>query len=86
VTGILYRSTGRKIDNPELLEAIRLTIINNMIQYHPVTATYSSYIFSFFSFLNENFADQFIWYQESSSQLAMGSTFGPEAPTEQVLD
>jgi hypothetical protein len=28
----------------------------------------------------------FIWYQESSSQLAMGSTFGPEAPTEQVLD
>ncbi|NP_001143395.1 ACT domain-containing protein DS12, chloroplastic [Zea mays] len=48
--------TGRKIDDPELLEAVRLTIINNMIQYHP----------------------------ESSSQLAMGATFGPEAPTEEV--
>jgi hypothetical protein len=35
VTGILYRSTGRKIGEPELLEAVRLTIINNMIQYHP---------------------------------------------------
>ncbi|KAK3123083.1 hypothetical protein QOZ80_8AG0623580 [Eleusine coracana subsp. coracana] len=53
---ITKSSTGRKIDDPELLEAIRLTIINNMIQYHP----------------------------ESSSRLAMGSTFGPEAPTEQV--
>ncbi|AQK65532.1 ACT domain-containing protein ACR11 [Zea mays] len=53
---MLYRFTGRKIDDPELLEAVRLTIINNMIQYHP----------------------------ESSSQLAMGATFGPEAPTEEV--
>ena len=26
-----------------------------------------------------------ICYQESSSQLAMGATFGPEAPAEQVL-
>lgn len=26
-----------------------------------------------------------IWYQESSSQLAMGATFGPEAPTEEVF-
>jgi hypothetical protein len=54
---ITKSSTGRKIDDPELLEAVRLTIINNMIQYHP----------------------------ESSSQLAMGATFGPEAPAEQVL-
>ncbi|XP_066385422.1 ACT domain-containing protein DS12, chloroplastic-like [Miscanthus floridulus] len=53
---ITKASTGRKIDDPELLEAIRLTIINNMIVYHP----------------------------ESSSQLAMGATFGPEAPTEEV--
>ncbi|KAL6843254.1 hypothetical protein ACP4OV_026967 [Aristida adscensionis] len=53
---ITKASTGRKIEDPELLEAIRLTIINNMIQYHP----------------------------ESSSQLALGATFGPEAPTEQV--
>ncbi|KAF0900135.1 hypothetical protein E2562_027451 [Oryza meyeriana var. granulata] len=49
-------STGRKIGEPELLEAVRLTIINNMIQYHP----------------------------EASSQLALGATFGPEPPTEQV--
>lgn len=53
---ITKASTGRKIDDPELLEAVRLTIINNMIVYHP----------------------------ESSSQLAMGATFGPEAPTEEV--
>ncbi|XP_072963340.1 ACT domain-containing protein DS12, chloroplastic-like [Typha angustifolia] len=49
-------STGRKVDDPELLEAIRLTIINNMIEYHP----------------------------ESSSQLAMGATFGVEPPSQQV--
>ncbi|KAJ1267894.1 hypothetical protein BS78_07G093900 [Paspalum vaginatum] len=53
---ITKASTGRKIDDPELLEAVRCTVINNMIQYHP----------------------------ESSSQLAMGATFGPEAPAEQV--
>ncbi|XP_051147956.1 ACT domain-containing protein DS12, chloroplastic [Andrographis paniculata] len=32
---ITKASTGRKVDEPELLEAIRLTIINNMIEYHP---------------------------------------------------
>lgn len=53
---ITKSSTGRKIDDPELLEAVRLTIINNMIQYHP----------------------------EASSQLALGATFGPEPPTEEV--
>ncbi|KAF3325792.1 ACT domain-containing protein DS12 [Carex littledalei] len=53
---ITKASTGRKIDDPELLEAIRLTIINNMIEYHP----------------------------ESSSQLAMGATFGIEPPAEEV--
>lgn len=54
---ITKASTGRKVDDPELLEAIRLTIINNLIEYHP----------------------------ESSSQLAMGATFGAEPPT-QVVD
>jgi UTP:GlnB (protein PII) uridylyltransferase len=53
---ITKASTGRKIDDPELLEAIRLTIINNMIEYHP----------------------------ESSSQLAMGATFGIEPPPQEV--
>jgi len=28
--------TGRKVEDPELLEAIRLTIINKLIEYHPV--------------------------------------------------
>uniref|UniRef100_A0A8I6Z317 ACT domain-containing protein ACR n=1 Tax=Hordeum vulgare subsp. vulgare TaxID=112509 RepID=A0A8I6Z317_HORVV len=32
---ITKSSTGRKIDDPELLEAVRLTIINNMLEYHP---------------------------------------------------
>ncbi|KAF8008943.1 hypothetical protein BT93_J0058 [Corymbia citriodora subsp. variegata] len=27
--------TGRKVDDPELLERIRLTIINNLLEYHP---------------------------------------------------
>ncbi|XP_020109630.1 ACT domain-containing protein DS12, chloroplastic-like [Ananas comosus] len=48
--------TGRKVDDPELLEAIRLTIINNLLQYHP----------------------------ESSSQLALGATFGVEPPAQQI--
>ncbi|MCO5594091.1 hypothetical protein L7F22_048112 [Adiantum nelumboides] len=32
---ITRADNGRKIEDPELLEAIRLTIINNMIEYHP---------------------------------------------------
>ncbi|GAB2293154.1 ACT domain-containing protein acr11 [Dionaea muscipula] len=32
---ITKAATGRKVDDPELLEAIRLTIINNLLQYHP---------------------------------------------------
>lgn len=31
-----FSSNGRKVDDPELLEAIRLTIINNLLEYHPV--------------------------------------------------
>ena len=31
-----FSSTGRKVDDPELLEAIRLTIINNLLEFHPV--------------------------------------------------
>ncbi|KAI4329404.1 hypothetical protein L6164_021671 [Bauhinia variegata] len=32
---ITKADTGRKVEEPELLEAIRLTIINNLIEYHP---------------------------------------------------
>ncbi|KAF9616178.1 hypothetical protein IFM89_028954 [Coptis chinensis] len=32
---ITKADTGRKVDDPELLEAIRLTIINNLLEYHP---------------------------------------------------
>ncbi|PWA39346.1 ACT domain-containing protein [Artemisia annua] len=31
----MYRSTGRKLEDPDLLESIRLTIINNLLKYHP---------------------------------------------------
>ncbi|CAL9073850.1 unnamed protein product [Musa acuminata var. zebrina] len=36
---ITRASTGRKVDDPELLEAIRLTIINNMLEYHPESSS-----------------------------------------------
>ncbi|CAK8535600.1 unnamed protein product [Lathyrus sativus] len=32
---ITKADTGRKVEDPELLEAIRLTILNNMITFHP---------------------------------------------------
>ncbi|XP_031257861.1 ACT domain-containing protein ACR11 [Pistacia vera] len=36
---ITNASTGRKVDDPEMLEAIRLTIINNLLQYHPESSS-----------------------------------------------
>lgn len=36
---ITKANTGRKVDDPELLEAIRLTIINNLLQYHPESSS-----------------------------------------------
>ncbi|WRX27878.1 hypothetical protein QQP08_020365, partial [Theobroma cacao] len=41
---ITKASTGRKVEEPELLEAIRLTIINNLLEYHPVIT--SSFLYS----------------------------------------
>ncbi|KAK1263291.1 hypothetical protein QJS04_geneDACA008487 [Acorus gramineus] len=32
---ITRRGTGRKVEEPDLLERIRLTIINNLLKYHP---------------------------------------------------
>lgn len=32
---ITRAGTGRKVEDPELLEAIRLTVINNLLKYHP---------------------------------------------------
>ncbi|CAH9092927.1 unnamed protein product [Cuscuta epithymum] len=32
---ITHQATGRKVEDPDLLERIRLTIINNLIKYHP---------------------------------------------------
>ncbi|KAH9715997.1 ACT domain-containing protein ACR11 [Citrus sinensis] len=54
---LVCSDTGRKVDDPEVLEAIRLIVINNLLQYHP----------------------------ESSSQLAMGVTFGVDPPKQQVI-
>jgi len=31
----LHVSSGRKVEDPDMLERIRLTIINNLLQYHP---------------------------------------------------
>ncbi|CAI8593661.1 unnamed protein product [Vicia faba] len=36
---ITKADTGRKVEDPELLEAICLTIINNLIQYHPESSS-----------------------------------------------
>ncbi|KAK9097863.1 hypothetical protein Syun_024908 [Stephania yunnanensis] len=36
---ITKADTGRKVVDPELLEAIRLTILNNLIQYHPESSS-----------------------------------------------
>ncbi|KAK4362109.1 hypothetical protein RND71_017350 [Anisodus tanguticus] len=36
---ITNASTGRKVEDPELLEAIRLTIINNMMEFHPESSS-----------------------------------------------
>lgn len=45
------RATGRKVEDPDLLEGIRLTIINNLLKYHPVCLTcWFPYILSFYLF------------------------------------
>jgi hypothetical protein len=31
-----FRDNNKKVENPELLELIRLTIIHNLLEYHPV--------------------------------------------------
>ncbi|KAI7987763.1 ACT domain-containing protein ACR11, partial [Camellia lanceoleosa] len=36
---ITKADTGRKVEDPELLEAIRLTIINNLLQYYPESSS-----------------------------------------------
>ncbi|XP_049395221.1 ACT domain-containing protein ACR11-like [Solanum stenotomum] len=36
---ITHASTGRKVEDPELLEAIRLTIINNLMEFHPESSS-----------------------------------------------
>ncbi|KAK7262004.1 hypothetical protein RIF29_28332 [Crotalaria pallida] len=36
---ITKADTGRKVEDPEDLEAIRLTIINNLLQYHPESSS-----------------------------------------------
>ncbi|XP_020529118.1 ACT domain-containing protein ACR11 [Amborella trichopoda] len=38
IFSITLGATGRKVDDPELLEAIRLTVISNLLKYHPETS------------------------------------------------
>lgn len=86
---------GRKVQDPELLEAIRLTIINNLLEYHPVISSCLTQLSSsicFFSVLEIQFsifmADferrKCCYIQESSTQLAMGAAFGISPPKQLV--
>lgn len=73
-----------------MLEAIRLTIINNMIEYHPVCRYYLG---TFISCCRMLYCKRVLkltcfwpgicaWSeQESSALLAMGNAFGIQAPT-----
>ncbi|XP_059665907.1 ACT domain-containing protein ACR12 isoform X2 [Cornus florida] len=36
--------TGRKVEDPDLLERIRLTIINNLLKYHPLDVDIATHI------------------------------------------
>ncbi|XP_009110438.1 ACT domain-containing protein ACR11 isoform X2 [Brassica rapa] len=36
---ITKADSGRKVEDPELLEAIRLTVINNMLEFHPESSS-----------------------------------------------
>ncbi|KAL5078429.1 hypothetical protein RYX36_017413 [Vicia faba] len=86
--------TGRKVKDPELLEAIRLTIINNLIQYHPVCfAKYPPFSLEGDLFICQQAILTSLLIsifkmvvQESSSQLAMGAAFGLLPPKEQHRD
>ena len=79
-------NTGRKVDDPELLEEIRLTIINNLLQYHPVYMI-RKFILSTRVFVWLNYANSSLQnsnFQESSAQLAMGAAFGVTPPKQEV--
>ncbi|XP_024007818.1 ACT domain-containing protein ACR11 isoform X1 [Eutrema salsugineum] len=85
---ITKADSGRKVEDPELLEAIRLTVINNLLEFHPVNHLHLKYsLFLKFIFLH-NFSAHTLLLdyldQESSSQLAMGAAFGVLPPTELV--
>ncbi|KAL9691025.1 hypothetical protein QQ045_011442 [Rhodiola kirilowii] len=89
---ITRADTGRKVEDPELLEAIRLTIINNLLEYHPVISSCLSSITCFFPGLEIEFffSSRFLTLsfkmlvQESSAQLAMGAAFGISPPRQEV--
>ncbi|XWS18119.1 hypothetical protein CRYUN_Cryun32bG0014500 [Craigia yunnanensis] len=40
-------NTGRKVEDPELLEAIRLTILNNLLEYHPESSSQLAMVSAF---------------------------------------
>lgn len=92
--GFVYSSDGRKVDDPELLEAIRLTIINNLLEYHPVIMILHNllllkrqkieHLLQFLCLFN--LVNIQLLVQESSAQLAMGAAFGVSPPTKEVLN
>lgn len=44
VSIVLCRASGRKVEDPDLLEGIRLTILNNLLKYHPVCLFFDVFI------------------------------------------
>ncbi|XP_041992104.1 ACT domain-containing protein ACR12-like isoform X2 [Salvia splendens] len=40
----ITRASGRKVEDPDLLEGIRLTILNNLLKYHPVPVNIATHI------------------------------------------
>ncbi|KAL5056791.1 hypothetical protein RYX36_028395 [Vicia faba] len=79
---ITKADTGRKVEDPELLEAIRLTILNNMITYHPVQILLKHSKLLGPCALNLHVLKLVL--KESSAQLALGAAFGLVPPKEQI--
>uniref|UniRef100_A0A9I9DGP8 ACT domain-containing protein ACR n=1 Tax=Cucumis melo TaxID=3656 RepID=A0A9I9DGP8_CUCME len=82
---ITKADTGRKVDDLEWLEVICLTIMNNLIQYHPVCSYRDSFLYLYLETYFGIFLNIKLVAQESSAPLAIGATFGVMPPQQQVL-
>lgn len=65
----IVRDTGRKVEDPDMLESIRLTIINNLLQYHPVCMLckyFSEFLIQLFSMRSFLVTSNFYYNHEFS--------------------